>query len=395
MQQESSCLGGIIKAERLKQNRTQKDICYGICVPSYLSKIENEMVKPDEEILEKIYKKLNLTYLRKQEDMYSRLQNQIKDYFYKLQYNENTNKLYESLKKESVLLKTSEFAIDWLLIQGYEEELKQDALLPFVANMTPSQYSYYQFMQTDFSQTDRIAEQEKAAKILSNSFAWGMLCVSYFHLGDYIKIHQMENMLVTLAVEEGNTYQLANYYFLNGTAYACLNMEEMMMINYKRTIHFLQNTMWESELTDIYYNIGATYISLKKYEKALEYLYLTDERQMGESFSTNQKIAITYARNKEYEKAKKVLEKIKIKFLKEEKDSLTYLMYEEVKWECRDGFLYDSKYLVLLEKLTKKIKKERHFGYLYFYQDVITQAYTNQRQYKKAAEFLKENSAVR
>lgn len=43
--------------------------------------------------------------------------------------------------------------------------------------------------------------------------------------------------------------------------------------------------------------------------------------------------------------------------------------------ECRDDFLDNPAYLELLEKLIDKIRKERHFGHLYFYRDVVTEAY--------------------
>ena len=53
----------------------------------------------------------------------------------------------------------------------------------------------------------------------------------------------------------------------------------------------------------------------------------------------------------------------------------------------------DPAYLELLEKLIKALKRERHFGHLYFYRDIITQAYTRQRKYKKALEFEQEISS--
>ena len=45
-----------------------------------------------------------------------------------------------------------------------------------------------------------------------------------------------------------------------------------MMDCFERSIHLLQNTAWQQELADLYYNIGATYISLEKYAAAWEYL---------------------------------------------------------------------------------------------------------------------------
>lgn len=52
--------GHIIKFERLKQNMKQVTLAEGICQPSYLSRIENDSIVPSEEVLGKLFKKLNI-----------------------------------------------------------------------------------------------------------------------------------------------------------------------------------------------------------------------------------------------------------------------------------------------------------------------------------------------
>ena len=37
----------ILRAERIRQGKGQKEVCYGICVVSYLSKIERGSAEPD------------------------------------------------------------------------------------------------------------------------------------------------------------------------------------------------------------------------------------------------------------------------------------------------------------------------------------------------------------
>ena len=43
-------LGQLIKLERQRQNIKQEALALGICVPSYLSRIENGLVIPSEDI---------------------------------------------------------------------------------------------------------------------------------------------------------------------------------------------------------------------------------------------------------------------------------------------------------------------------------------------------------
>lgn len=397
MDKNQSLIGAILKIERIKQNRSQKEVCYGICVPSYLSKMEGGSVKPDKEIVEKLYKRLGIEFVGEGEP-YNNLHKMIKEYFYKLEYALDREELYSELYRYDKQLTFSKLAIEWLMIKGLHDENIKESLLVLKSYMTPLQIAYFQICGMEYFEDikEKVAVQERAANLINNSFALAMLCTTYLEAGDYVKIHQLENKIIALALNEGNTYQLADYYFINGTAYACVNMEEMMIVNYERTIRFLQNTKWANDLSHLYYNMGATYISLKKYDCALEYLYKADQEQGGRNFYTNQKIAIAYIRNGQIDTAKEFLDKLEKDILKEfEKDSLEYLMYEEVLWECQKDFLNNPEYLILLEKLIKKIKKERHFGYLYFYHDVVTEAYINGRQYKKALEFQKSISLIR
>ena len=48
MERNSDLLAGaILRMERLRQGMEQKAVCYGLCVPSYLCKIEQGAVHPN------------------------------------------------------------------------------------------------------------------------------------------------------------------------------------------------------------------------------------------------------------------------------------------------------------------------------------------------------------
>ncbi|MEI4770761.1 helix-turn-helix transcriptional regulator [Psychrobacillus sp. FJAT-51614] len=53
-------IGQLIKLERQRQNMKQEYLASGICVPSYLSRIENGLVKPSEDIQHHILMRLNI-----------------------------------------------------------------------------------------------------------------------------------------------------------------------------------------------------------------------------------------------------------------------------------------------------------------------------------------------
>lgn len=198
----------------------------------------------------------------------------------------------------------------------------------------------------------------------------------------------MESKMVAAAVAEGNTWQLANYFYINGTAYACLNLEIMMMDCFKRSIHLLQNTAWQKELADLYYNIGATYISLEKYQEAWEYLQKAEHVGGKTSVDLLHKQSIVLIRSGQIEEAQSYLEQLK-RQLKEHPSAgeTNWLKYEEACMECRKDFEQEPEYLQLLERLIETLRMERHPGHLYFYRDVAVKAYMAQRKYKKALEF--------
>ncbi len=387
--------GLLLKSERIRQNKGQKEVCHGICVPSYLSKIEHGSVCPDRKILSELFGRLGICY---EEDAakLSCCQKLIENYFYRLQYELDTKTVYGELKAEDEKLRCSEYAVDWLLVRAFEQEDVISFLEELEEHMEPKQHAYYQLLRS--LSVEDVAEKvllcKEACDVLHHSYAMNFLCDAYLLAGNYSAIHAMEQRIVAAAVGEGNTFQLADFFFLNGSAYACLNMEEMMMLYYERGIRLLQNTGWQNRLAMLYYNIGATYISLKKYDLALQYLKMAEDH--GEaSFDILQKKAIVLIRMGRKEEAAEFLEKLRETLFNRkeaESPSVDMLKYEEAVMECEDGFLENPEYLELLEKLIRAIRKERHFGHLYFYRDVIMEACKRQRKYKKALEFQNEIS---
>ena len=217
------------------------------------------------------------------------------------------------------------------------------------------------------------------------------LAFLYLLRGDYAAIHRMESRLVAAAVDEGNLFQLANYFFLNATAYACLNQEAMMLTYYQRCIRLLQNTGWQQFLGDTYYNMGATYISLKQYDLSLEYLARAEKIQ-GVSLALSHKKAVALLRSGQREEARAALRQMQALLDSEDATESDHLKYQEACMELEENYLDNPAYLELLERLIRALKQECHFGHLYFYREAVLDAYVRQRKYKKALAFEEEIS---
>ena len=55
-------IGSIIKLNRINKNISQKQLSKGICVPSYLSRIENGELLPSEDVISVIFDRLGLKF---------------------------------------------------------------------------------------------------------------------------------------------------------------------------------------------------------------------------------------------------------------------------------------------------------------------------------------------
>lgn len=387
--------GTILRMERLRQGAEQKAVCYGLCVPSYLCKIEQGAVHPNPDLLSALFRRLGVDYTQ-DEARLRPLEEAIQDYFTRLEYGLEVQEVYQTLEAQTGVLSHSPLALNWLLVQGCQGEPVLSLLEQLTAAMTDRQRALYKLLRcrADPMAPEALDMGQEACRVLGSSAAMMELTSLYLLRGDYASIHRMESRLVAAAVEEGNVYSLADYCFMNATAYACLNQESMTLTYYERCIRLLQNTGWQEILGNVYYNIGAMYISLEKYQLSLEYLDRAEKIQ-GPYLALAHKRAIALIRSGRREEAQAALEQM-AQLLQSAQDvtEADRLKCQEAYMECQEGHLESPAYLELLERLIQALKQDCHFGHLYFYRDRMLEACTRQRKYKRALEFEGEISSI-
>ena len=260
--------------------------------------------------------------------------------------------------------------------------------------MDEKQYAYYSLVCSRLAKdpAEKMEWYQKVQHGLQNTLGMRCLISGYYEQAEYDAIHRIENRFVTAALEEGNVYALADYYFMNGSAYACVDMDEMMTVYYERTRRLLQNTGWWKEYEQgLYYNMGATYLAVGRYEEALDCL----NRVRSEDFLLCHKKAwlhLLLGNTREADHYLAIMKQLLSR--KDMKGKMAErLMYEELCMEQKQDFTADPAYLDLIERLIRALIKEKSFGFLYQYKNVILEAYTRQRKYKKALEFSEQISA--
>ncbi|MEG1704505.1 MAG: hypothetical protein RR289_08250, partial [Niameybacter sp.] len=380
--------GNLLRMERIKQDKGQKEICYGICVVSYLCKIEKGQVRADEQIVMKLFANLGITYCNDSQ-LLEEGRKLIEQYYYQMNYG-LPREAFVEVKALGACLGYSELGLDYRLICGLEGEDVYELVKSCKDCMTEEQLGIFYLLTPIESKWEEILEAyEKAHRILGTSYSLLKVFIPLYQLGHYTEIQRRAKICRELAVEEGNTYILAHTFFAQADAYATLDLDELMLEHYERGLRLMQHTHWQGDDEPVYYNMGAVYLTKKDYEKAMMYL----NKMTKESFLLYQKKALVCIRSGRLEEVQLYLEGMKTYIEKEDESEAHQLMYEEALMELKEDYLKDPDYLELMEQLIKVLEQEKHFGYIYFYREQITQAYRKQKKYKKAFEFQEEISS--
>lgn len=385
MDRAAKIQGSIICRERKRKGIEQKTLCRGICVPSYLSKIEHGTVKADISIMRALFARLGLAFFSEETEL-AKAQEILTRCYEKINY-------YLPLSEELSLLEgmrdklvNSVCAPDYYIVLSLNGENCLMHLLQMSACLTPLQRAYMTLIQWKYGKKADLPSLKMASDIIGSSHALNVYATACYKSSQFAELLHLENRLTALALGEGNVFCLAEYNMLKGSAYSCLFLEDMMMLYFRRAIHLLQNTGWKNELATVYYNIGATMLQLKKYDEADAYLQLA--KDMPDPFLLLHKRALLLIRKGDIKKGKRLIEKMQSLLPKDTQEGdARRLRLQELILASEEGFLENPAYLQTLEELIATLSKTEHIGHIIFYQDVFLAACKKQRQYKKALDF--------
>ncbi len=431
--------GILLRIERLRQGKEQKEICTGVCAVSTLSKIETGRQNADPDMLEKLYRQLGIHYTC-DEAVLGRLRTLIDEFFEQCAYQRRLT-AFDALRRERTVLRHSPLAADWLVIcllmnetdaKGYTGGEDALSILSQCQDyLDRRQKGWYLLVRSYQGGPDSVEYAREAVSLLSNSFARTALLYAYYMAGRYRDVLTESEQTASQALQEGNLWALAECYNMRGTVYACFNMEDMMLTEYKRAARLLSETRWQSSLRTIFYNIGATYLGIERFGEAETYLEkagagpgakdegngaeTAEETENGEDgFSSRflllHKLALLHWRTGRKTEAAKELDAMKKLILaareeagfgetsgskeisaSDEKDS--WEIHERI-WELTALELSSQadsdEYLSQLEELMEIFRKCRRFGYMMFYHYQLRRLYTGRRLYRKA--FLLEQT---
>ncbi len=131
--------GLLLRMERVRQNKGQKEICHGICTVSYLSKIERGQANPEPSLLALLFARLGIVY-ETDSCLIAENQARLSHYFSSIRYGLVPEADVTCLKALKKRLLWSPLALDYLLFFCLDERrpLSQNAV-PFDASSSGSQ----------------------------------------------------------------------------------------------------------------------------------------------------------------------------------------------------------------------------------------------------------------
>lgn len=399
--------GQMLRIERLRQGKELKEVANRICSVSTLSKIERGKQKIDLQMLVDLYKELGITY-ENDETFIDNMKFNINQYYYETIY-QFENESLKVLKVEDLRLNYSPLAIEWMIIKALENDESVLSILDSCVEFMDGDLLGWYYLIPRHEDNDIILEKRiKAQRILQNSLATLSLMWTYWAIGEYNMVTKLSTMAINFALDEGNTWALSQVYLMLGGIYSCYNMEELMIGEYQKAINLLKNTHWKEALDTMYYNIGATYISLGNYEKAREYLNICKIDE--DNFSLYHKWAVLEIKIGNLVEANKWIEKME-RFIEHYKDKYECIkswdkfkkshynefiqILEVTQFEAVGNPEQSSTYIRLLESLMDKFLKEGRYGFMNFHKDSLANSYIINRRYKDALELEKLFSQIK
>ncbi len=392
-------IGALIKKERLRKNYSQETLCKGICVVSYLSKIEKGVVKADDEIIKKLFEVLDIEFqmdkslLKEKEKIYYMMDES------SLHREAGIEKYIEENK---AVLSKSIVMIDFILLEFLgkfntnklaKNDEKKIIEAMYYMDETQKYYAnsivglYYLFHTKNLEKAKKYFYDARIFK--KSSIPLYYYALSFYSGGEYLVAVDILYKVFSEAIEEGYLTIAINACIQLAACYSNQNNMYLMMKYYKQALNLTND---DGLKDSIYYNCGASFLISKNYEEALKYLKMSEELRVKRDinrkdvFYVYHKLAILYDELNNLEEAKKYVVLAKAE-CKEEEFFKSMIKLVEIRCDNED-YLHDDYYGKLLKEVYDSAEKEIHYGFKIFHANYYIDYLKANRRYKEALEVL-------
>ena len=284
----SRIIGLLIKMNRINQNMSQKALCEGICVPSYLSKIENGEIVPTSDILSLLFDVLGITY-NDSEDFIEASQNLFERYLERLTFNdfEESSKLFQCIEEQHMRYIHSPLIVDYYIVRlarycsspGRSLFEEPDRMLKQVFDQMSSKqrlfYNLYKaidLLQLTSEYEEALSYLQKGLNEAENGHIYYWLATTYLYQHKALLAIGYAQKALQIYLKDGNvismmcTYELiARIYMMSGEYEEALSY----LIRAKQICSKLNEPYFESYL---YNKMAWCYMCLGQLDEAQKYI---------------------------------------------------------------------------------------------------------------------------
>ncbi|MEK3976846.1 helix-turn-helix domain-containing protein [Psychrobacillus sp. FSL K6-1267] len=403
-------IGQLIKLERQRQNMKQEYLASGICVPSYLSRIENGLVIPSEDIQQHLLKRLNvpldalnndgdeakLSYFKSlfKSVINSRDKQKAKSLYqdvhiYIEEHPFEPNRLTLLVMETRLMLMlpncANEIHTNLAILEEFKKEMDTEQLFYLSTIQGIIAYQNNQFRQASETLTQiftliksyRMEDWEMAELYYITSLA--VLSESRYILAiDYVKsalsyfnqeilIERSIECLIILGIAQKHTGVIKE---------AVLTFEKAKDISSK-----IESSKFKRKLE---HNLGACHSLLKNHKQALIHFQnsLNENSNPDDNIVTILTILKEYNKTSDIENAIKWLEKgLKLVELLSEKNKIFYynhfVVYRTILYKEKD-------YINTFKSILKYFETNQEYKYCFIYANVFAKKLAEDKQYKLA-----------
>lgn len=387
-----SFIGTLIKRERLKHNYSQEGLCSGICVVSYLSKIEQGKVEAGEDIISALMERLGI-YYETDKTFLQETGKRIEQLYEKLYEGVLKQEDIAELQQQYERYLSSEYMLDVMLFMNLFQDNKEETeisniqqiekeISAYIPYMNQRQYELYLYNTCE----ENPEHLERLLKLNPNGFYLNVIGFFYWVNGEYVKAVEILNRAYQVSCEEGTVENMLSAQLTLGNCYSSMEQKELMMKHYrtaKRLAKALQKT---EDLSTIAYNIASTLLEWNQVEEALKYF----EECSRKDALYYHKYAICMERLGEKQMAREMLKK---GYATEdiEKYPIYGKMYEVVAYRLEhENYIEETEYEVILRECMKQIREQHPKGYEQFHVPYLIEVLEHQRKYKEICSLMKE-----
>lgn len=410
MNRHISALGALIKIKRVEKGITQTDLAKGICATSYLSKIENCEIQPNEDVLHLLLKKLGMQYYNKDSftaDEIEKLSSYNRLVFsYDIPKAKEVFTLIEGKRNKFIC---SPLLIEYLLAECHYMVLSKTdnkiKLRKAVGQLKSiEQYidgrslSFYYFIRCLVS--DSLAEKKQFIQksVMVNPYARSYKLLAMLHIGskEYSDAIEALNIGLQLCLEEGNFRGIAYINNTYGEIYSITGVYDKAEQFYDRNISLIKTsgTIDKYVLSFIYYsyvNKANIAFLMDKEEKMLEFCNLAKAHENAWDGKLNgimhYLIMCEYYLKKDRTRAAKLLTLAKDNY----ENSITidsiveYGMMDLLDYRLQNAdYLQSKEYHIKLKTFDKNIMKNGRYHYMNYINKILVEYYIANKKYKDA-----------